>query len=294
MNPETSTHCQEVTGSFLVTRRRTDDPRFAVAESLNLIWAPEGGAIRIGGGHWHKMVASDYAITAPGVLIELTPPRHGDGRINILGVSPAMVRDISEELKTVSRSGLRGLSSPRLVAATMPTGVAEQPSWLTALLRDLDQAASLGLQDTGWLRRHVRLVWERLVFSRLLDRKRSPRRPARPRTARNYGVLTARLGKVRRMLEEHYDQPINLEEMAASACVSRYHFLREFRKKFGKTPYQPLLKIRLEAARRMIEKESTPINEISRRVGFASPDGFYRAFRKRFSRSPSECRLVAC
>ena len=294
MNAATAAHCQELTGSFLVTRRRTDDPRFAIADSLNLIWAPEGGRIRIGGGRWRKISAADYAIAAAGVLIELKPPRHGDGRINILGVSPAMVRDISEELRAVSRSGLRELSSSGLVAAGMPTGISRQPNWLTTLLCDLDQAASLGLQDTGWLLRHVRLVWERLVFSRVLESRKSPRRLAKSRTQGNPSVLTARLNRVRQMLEEHYDQPISLEEMAASACVSRYHFLREFRKNYGKTPYQLLLKIRLEAARRMIEKESTPINEISRRVGFSSPDGFYRAFRKRFSRSPSECRLVAC
>jgi AraC-like DNA-binding protein len=180
-----------------------------------------------------------------------------------------------------------------MVIAKMPKGVAEQPNWLAVLLQDLDKAASLGLQDTGWLLRHVRLVWERLVFSRgVLDGKRFPQRPVGPRQGRNHAVLAARLNKVRQMLEEHYDRPINLREMAASACVSRFHFLREFRKNYGKTPYQLLLKIRLDAARRMIERESTPINEISRRVGYSSSDGFYRAFRKRFHRSPSECRLV--
>ena len=174
----------------------------------------------------------------------------------------------------------------------MPNSVARQPNWLTVLLQDLDQAALLGLQDTGWLLRHVRLVWERLVFSRILESKRRPQRPAGSRRVGNHSVLKKRLKKVRHMLQEQYDQPINLREMAASACVSRYHFLREFRKNYGKTPYQLLLKIRLDAARQMIERESTPISEISRRAGFSSPDGFYRAFRKRFHRSPLECRFV--
>lgn len=168
-----------------------------------------------------------------------------------------------------------------------------QPNWLRALLNDLDQAASLGLQDTGWLLRHVRLVWERLIFSCSMSDTKRRKRPARAGQSPGRGRLSRRLAKVKQMMEEHYDRSINLDEMAASACVSRYHFLREFRKNFGKTPYQLLLNIRLDAARRMLESETTSVNEISRKVGFSSPDGFYRAFRKRFRRSPSEYRTAA-
>lgn len=292
MKMEAVLNGRDPTGGFLVARRRTDDRKFSVGHTVNLVWAPDGGRTRIAGGRWQILSATQFVIAAPGDLIELDPPRHGEGRINILGASPAMVRDISNELRAVSRSGLRKLSTSRAMMANIRSVISEQPGCLSPLLQDLDQAAALGLQDANWLLRHVRLVWERLIFGGALDSPRPRLGVAHPKRVRHRGVLKARLTKVRRMLEDNYDQPINLGEMAASACVSRYHFLREFRKNYGRTPYQLLLKIRLEAARQMIEEESTPINEISRRVGFSSPDGFYRAFRKRFSRSPSQCRFA--
>jgi AraC-like DNA-binding protein len=40
---------------------------------------------------------------------------------------------------------------------------------------------------------------------------------------------SARLVRARRLIDERFDQPLNLDSMAAEACFSRYHFLRQFR-----------------------------------------------------------------
>ena len=170
MKTETVLNRRDPTSSFLVARRRTDDQKFSVGSSVNLIWAPDGGRTRIRGGRWQSLSATQYVIAAPGALIELVPPRNGEGRINILGASPVMVRDISNELSAVSRSGLRKLSTSRAMMANIRSVISEQPNWLSPLLQDLDQAAALGLQDTQWLLRHVRLVWERLIFGGALDK----------------------------------------------------------------------------------------------------------------------------
>jgi AraC-like DNA-binding protein len=98
------------------------------------------------------------------------------------------------------------------------------------------------------------------------------------------------LHRVRRLLETDYHRPLDLAEMAALACVSRYHFLREFRTAFGQTPYQLLLECRLRAAGALLRAGDLPVQEIGARVGFASTDGFYRAFRRRYRRSPSAYR----
>jgi AraC-like DNA-binding protein len=167
-----------------------------------------------------------------------------------------------------------------------------QPDSLVGLLGDLDQAAALGLRDPAWLRRHVKLVWERLIFSRILLRHARRAAAARPRPSPRRAGLEQRLRRVRRLLETDYQRPLDLAEMAAQACVSRYHFLREFRKAFGQTPYQQLIEIRLRAARRLLRSGDLPVQEVSRRVGFSSTDGFYRAFRRRYDRSPSSFRML--
>ena len=102
-----------------------------------------------------------------------------------------------------------------------------------------------------------------------------------------------RLKRVKRLLEDEYHRPLDLAEMAALTCVSRYHFLREFRKAYGRTPYQLLLDIRLTAAQRMLKTGDLPVKEISRQVGLRArtdsiaPSGaVIVALRRRFAARP--------
>ena len=49
-----------------------------------------------------------------------------------------------------------------------------------------------------------------------------------------------RLIRAREFIDECYDQPLDLEQISGEACLSRYHFLRLFRRAFNKTPHQYL------------------------------------------------------
>jgi AraC-like DNA-binding protein len=273
--------CYFVTG-------RTPAPRTVHADGhVLLAWSPSVAGLRLAGGRRCEVRAGEYALTAGDESVALEPGAHGrDSKIHVLGTTRAALADIAAELQAVSKSRI---DLDRLLEEIRARPlVARQPAWLGALLADLGQAASLGLCDPAWERRYLRLVWERLIFSRaVLARPDGPVRPRPSPTPRRLG-LDQRLRRVRRLLESDYQRPLDLAEMAALACVSRFHFLREFRKAFGRTPYQLLLDIRLREACRLLQTGALPIQEISRKVGFASSDGFYRAFRRRYGRPPSE------
>jgi AraC-like DNA-binding protein len=278
-------------GCRLFTRRVPEDGRVAAGESVLLIWTPSAGAFTTGPGPGRDLRSGEYALVTGFQAVGLRP--HGadrSARIHALETHRALIGDIVAELRQVSRSRIeidRFLSGLEARPAVGP-----QPDWLVGLLADLDHAARLGLRDPDWLRRHARLVWERLVFSRAVHRATPSSGNARPRPSARRRGLEGRLRRVRRLLEEDYHRPLDLAGMAALACVSRYHFLREFHKAYGRTPYQLLLEFRLRAARRLLEESDLPVQEIGARVGFASTDGFYRAFRRRYRHPPSACRTT--
>ena len=103
----------------------------------------------------------------------------------------------------------------------------------------------------------------------------------------------ARIDRVLRRLESQSGEPQTLGELAGSAGLSRYHFLRTFKTVTGVTPHQWLLRARLrESAQRLIASRD-PVTEIALDVGFDDLSNFIRSFRAEFGVSPRTYRLTA-
>ena len=81
-----------------------------------------------------------------------------------------------------------------------------------------------------------------------------------------------------------------LAEWSAIACMSRFHFLRLFKQRFGLTPRQYLIDLRLERASRQLRDSGLSILDIALECGFASASQFAHAFRRRFGCTPREWR----
>jgi AraC family transcriptional regulator len=92
------------------------------------------------------------------------------------------------------------------------------------------------------------------------DRLRPGQRPSRRRLPRE------RLERVKVLIDTRCAEPIYLDAMAETACVSGDHFLRAFRRACGQTPYRVLVNRRLQAARGLLVSENLSVQEISQRV----------------------------
>ena len=103
----------------------------------------------------------------------------------------------------------------------------------------------------------------------------------------------ARIDRVLRRLESQSGEPQTLGELAGSAGLSRYHFLRTFKTVTGVTPHQWLLRARLRDAAERLAASSAPITDIALDVGFADLSNFIRSFRAEFGVSPRTYRLTA-
>lgn len=108
---------------------------------------------------------------------------------------------------------------------------------------------------------------------------------------RDPGVIRdARLARVVEYMGAHLAEPLTLEDLAAEAGVSKFHFTRLFRQGAGTTPYALLVQMRMEAARRMLATTDLGVAEVAASCGFARSAHFGTAFTKRFGMSPTAFR----
>lgn len=82
----------------------------------------------------------------------------------------------------------------------------------------------------------------------------------------------------------------DLDQLAASACLSKYHFLRLFRQAYGLSPYQYIQTLRLERATHLLKDQSLAVQEIADTLGFDNSNSFSRLFRQRTGMYPSQYR----
>lgn len=88
--------------------------------------------------------------------------------------------------------------------------------------------------------------------------------------------LYRRLSTAREFIHAHYDQKINIDQLATVSCLSKYHFVRSFRDFYQCTPYQYALNLKLEAAKKLIHQGHT-YNYASEAVGFSDPKNLRKA-----------------
>ena len=98
---------------------------------------------------------------------------------------------------------------------------------------------------------------------------------------------------VARLLDSAYDEPLSLADMASSAQLSLYHFVRVFRAVVGDSPRQYLIGVRLRAAANRLLDTREPITSIALDVGFNDISHFNATFRRAFGASPGTWRKAA-
>jgi AraC family transcriptional regulator len=81
---------------------------------------------------------------------------------------------------------------------------------------------------------------------------------------------------------------IGLHEMAGLVHLSPYHFGRLFKQTVGKSPYQFILQLKIDCAKKLIKKNNGPISEVAYQLNFSDQSHFSNAFRKATGISPRQ------
>ena len=93
-----------------------------------------------------------------------------------------------------------------------------------------------------------------------------------------------------RYIEDHAAETIDIEALADVAGMSKYHFLRVFRRAAGVTPYQFLLGIRMRRAAARLAGSAENVSAICYDSGFGDLSTFNHRFRDVFGVSPMAFR----
>lgn len=91
-------------------------------------------------------------------------------------------------------------------------------------------------------------------------------------------------------IHEHLKQDLSILELASVALMSQHHFSRMFKQSMGLSPYQYVIRCRIEAAKRLLARRELSIAQISYRMGFASHSQFTIFFRKHTHLTPKAYR----
>jgi AraC-like DNA-binding protein len=94
-------------------------------------------------------------------------------------------------------------------------------------------------------------------------------------------------------IDAHSHRAITLEDAAAQAGISPFHFLRLFSQVLGVTPHQYLVRSRLRHAARRLADDDSPVTDIAYDVGFADLSNFVRTFHRAAGTSPLKFRQAS-
>jgi transcriptional regulator GlxA family with amidase domain len=204
-----------------------------------------------------------------------------------------------------SGAGVALLAAAGLLDGRLATG----PWWLAEVLkRDHPHVRfdfSRSVTEDAGLFCALGLAADQALAIRLIERVTSPntarwlerrlRAEGAPETNTAIAAVPGAAGdplleRAQYWLAEHFSRPVHIEELAVAMQVSRRTLLRHFTAKAGTTPHAYLRMLRIEAAKRMLERSPFSIDRIAGLVGYADADSFRAAFQSLNGRSPRQWR----
>jgi transcriptional regulator GlxA family with amidase domain len=96
--------------------------------------------------------------------------------------------------------------------------------------------------------------------------------------------------ELQRWLETHFAVPNPIEEMSLRSKLSTRSLERRFMKAAGLPPLAYVQTMRIEAAKRRLERTDKPVDEISYEVGYENPAFFRRVFKRNVRMTPGAYR----
>ena len=94
------------------------------------------------------------------------------------------------------------------------------------------------------------------------------------------------------LADARYFEPLDVNDLAGAAGLSRAHFSREFRRAFGESPHAYLLTRRLERAAALLRSTDRSVADICLSVGLQSVGSFTTSFTRTYGISPTAYRAT--
>ena len=226
-----------------------------------------------------------------------------DGEIRIDGFARSLRRDLRDTLtfvpKGVSVDGWSKLKDRRssvvavyldpdaddraeLRADDLPPRLYFKDEFLKQSVQKLSAAMSSSLARERTYVEHVGLIILCELRDALIGKKEA--------LALKGGLTARQLNHVRDYITANLDKDVSLSELAGLAKLSRFHFIRAFKKTTGTAPYQFVISSRVERAKELLAARNSSVAAVARSVGFHSTLQLDRAFHQLSGITPSSYR----
>lgn len=96
--------------------------------------------------------------------------------------------------------------------------------------------------------------------------------------------------RTRAFVRQRLAEPLTLDQLAAQAGLSKYHFLRTYRREAGRSPMADVRAMRLARARDLILTTRLPLKAITQLAGLHDAVNLSRLFRRHYRMTPHELR----
>lgn len=106
------------------------------------------------------------------------------------------------------------------------------------------------------------------------------------------GLAGATQRRCLELMRSRLSEDISLDELAADAQLSPFHFARMFKQSVGVPPRVYLTQLRMEKACSLLESTELSITEIAHEVGYSSNQVLARIFHKHHRMTPSDYRRI--
>ena len=106
----------------------------------------------------------------------------------------------------------------------------------------------------------------------------------------NKGLAPSKMNKIVRFIGDRLSEEIGLEEMANHINLSPFHFVREFKKSVGMTPYRYVIHQRIEKAKELLTQTDLAIADVALDCGFSNQSHLGRLFKQYTGITPKHYR----
>ncbi|OZG73314.1 AraC family transcriptional regulator [Hahella sp. CCB-MM4] len=98
--------------------------------------------------------------------------------------------------------------------------------------------------------------------------------------------IDRRVAAAKTWLDQHYQQPVSLYQLAEVAHLSQRQLVDLFKQSYRQTPHQYLTSLRMQHARQLLEQTDLSVQRIADEVGYSNLSAFSDRFRQHFGKSP--------
>lgn len=234
-----------------------------VSDVLSLKYVLEGVEEYTVNGKHHRVESGQFILVQPGddVKVAWTSPDVVKGVC--IYFDPAFTEEFLSEDHSTLLPSRKYIMDQRL------------HKWYKSYLKGASSADEAWWQAAGitneLLRQHHR-------FSNQLS-------GGRPSTSK---ALSAATVEAILFMNEHINEPFELEKLAHHACLSKFHFLRVFKQATGLTPQAYFQKIRYQRACELLDAGEVKVQEVAWELGFNEVGAFSKFFKKHSGESPSK------